>query len=176
MNSREGSGKITNDIIQLLNCIDDDAYGKSLEIYDGSSLGKHFRHILNFYQCILIGIEKGHVDYCHRERDPRIEINTAVAIAAFQQVLNDIIQLDEHQTIPVYADYSSENEALRVMVNSTIGRELMFAYDHAIHHLAMIRIGLQNDFPNIKIKNNLGIAISTINNKKGNLAPSETNI
>ena len=46
MNGWQGVEHITRQMIGLLNRIEPVAYAQSLDIFDGSSIGKHFRHIL----------------------------------------------------------------------------------------------------------------------------------
>jgi hypothetical protein len=48
-----------------------------------------------------------------------------------------------------------------------MGREMVFVYDHAIHHLAIIRIGLQVHFPEVDVDVHLGVSPSTIKAKLG---------
>ena len=45
---------------------------------------------------------------------------------------------------------------------SSMGRELQYAFDHAIHHLAIIRMGLETHFPEIPVDKDLGVAPSTL--------------
>ena len=71
----------------------------------------------------------------------------------------------EHQVMVCSSFIADESVALK-SISSSVGRELMYAYDHAIHHLAMIKIGMQIDFPMIEISKNLGVAPSTLKYRK----------
>lgn len=53
-------------------------------------------------------------------------------------------------------------------VNSTLLRELLYVMDHSIHHMALIKIGINVNFPQIHLNENFGIFSSTIKftNKK----------
>jgi uncharacterized damage-inducible protein DinB len=154
-------------ITELLNAMDGNDYAKPLEIFNGSTLGQHFRHILEFYHCLLSGAERGTIDYAQREREPRIEQDPLIAKQAFQQVLHALDRLEERQALSVKADFSSENASDRPLVRSSVGRELMFAYDHAVHHLAIIKIGLQTCAPQFQMDPNLGVAPSTVKYRAG---------
>lgn len=167
MNCKEGTIHIAGQIIRVLDTMDGNDYARPLEIFNGSSLGQHFRHILEFYHCLLLGIDEGLVDYAQRAREPRIEKDPLIAKQAFQQVLQAIDQLEENQTLSVKADFSSEIASDRPLLHSSVGRELMFAYDHAVHHLAIIKIGLQTCAPQIQIDPDLGVAPSTVKYKAG---------
>jgi hypothetical protein len=45
-------------------------------------------------------------------------------------------------------------------------REMVYLVEHSIHHYALIRIGLQENFPKIIIPENFGIAYSTIKHRE----------
>jgi hypothetical protein len=51
-----------------------------------------------------------------------------------------------------------------VTVNTNYYRELLYNMDHAIHHCALIRIGLMR-FHQVNIPNGFGIAPSTIRHR-----------
>ncbi|GJM35417.1 MAG: hypothetical protein DHS20C18_44180 [Saprospiraceae bacterium] len=162
MNCKEGTKDIIRQIAGLLEQLDNATLLKPLEIFGGSSLGQHFRHILDFYQCLLRGTLTGTVDYAQRERDPKIESDTRHASQAFMGLISEIAKNEDDLSLAIWGDFSSNPAAGRQKLNSTFGRELMYAYDHAIHHLAMIKIGLQIAFPHQQIEQNLGVSPSTI--------------
>jgi uncharacterized damage-inducible protein DinB len=167
MNCKEGTIHIATQITTLLDQIDRYSYAKPLEIFSGSTLGQHFRHIVEFYHCLLQGIDNGLIDYANRQRNLNIEKDPVYAKQAFQEVLHAVEQLEENTELSVKADFSAENSKVRPVVQSSVGRELMFAYDHAVHHLAIIKIGLQADAPQIEVEPNLGIAPSTVKYRAG---------
>jgi Uncharacterized protein conserved in bacteria len=164
MNSKDGTLQMNGKILKLLHQIDDKAYRKSLKIYSGSSLGSHFRHILDFYNCLLEGIDKGTIDYSNRERSESIETKTLEAQKAFIRVNEAVADLEDDRPIAVLADFSGHR---RPLVNSTVGRELMFAFDHTIHHMAIIKMGIQANFPEIDMDEQLGVAPSTQKIREG---------
>jgi hypothetical protein len=49
---------------------------------------------------------------------------------------------------------------------SSIGREMQYAFDHAVHHLAIIRIGAEIHCPEIVCDPELGVAPSTLKYQK----------
>lgn len=172
MNCKEGTLKMTQQIDLLLNAIHSKAYSKPLEAYNGGSLGQHFRHIIDFYDCLYKGAVTGVVDYSARERNAKIEQDKTLAQSVLTNLLENICGLDEAAAIKVKTDFSADVLEDRPIVNSTIGREMLFAYDHAIHHLAIIRIGIQTNFPEIELEEQMGIAPSTIKHRVGEKATS----
>ncbi len=160
-----GTKNIIRQIKDLLELLDQNQYAKPLSIYNGSSLGQHFRHIFDFYQCLALDISNGSIDYGRRERDPGIERDPQYAKAAFTKIEQALIHLKEEAPIDVLADFSSDRSVRRPTVKSTVGRELMFVHDHAVHHMALIKIGFQIAFPELDFPINAGIAPSTIRHR-----------
>lgn len=139
--------------------LDPQDYRRPLPEYEGTSLGQHFRHILEFFHCLEKGAADGIIDYAARERNLLYEDNPRLAAEAFQRFAASLSRFDCAQTVQVRAEFGSDK---RPEYGSTIGRELLFVYDHAIHHLAIIKIGLRCSFPNIQTDRDLGVSPSTI--------------
>lgn len=170
MNCKDGTLSMAAQICELLNILDNQRYAASLDIFNGSSLGQHFRHILDFYKSIVKGNHLGHIDYSDRERSAQVEVDAAYAKKAFDHILIAVKGLDEQKRIAVKADFSNYTDEDRPMVESSIGRELMFAYDHALHHLAIIKIGIRTSMPDIQLDEALGVAPATVKFRKGKAA------
>lgn len=166
MNCKQGTEIILTQITELLERLNDESYSQSLPIFNGSSIGQHFRHILDFYICLLNGLESGLIDYALRERDVLIETQSMTAKAAFEKIQNAICFCEETESIEVKADFSSEFNSTRPIISSSIARELMYAYDHAVHHLAMIKMGIKVSFPEVKVSEKIGVAPSTLKHWK----------
>lgn len=156
------SQTIFSQVITLLDMLSDSDYGLALPIFNGSTIGQHFRHILDFYNCVLIGAHHGELNYAHRDRSPSIEVNTSMAKAAFHKLQQDIIKLSDETQLKVHTDFHSEANTVDVIVCSSVGRELMYAYDHAVHHLAIIKIGIRENFNYQGLDESIGVAPSTI--------------
>jgi len=153
---------IIDQIVSILQEIKDEDFSLPLEVFNGSTVGKHFRHILDFYNCILKGAATGTLDYCERDRNPTVEISPINAEEEFSLLLQNIESLDESFPLKVYTDFHFENDKHQSLVDSSIGRELMYAYDHAVHHLAIIKIGIRGNFSYMSLDQSIGVAPSTI--------------
>ena len=172
MDCKEGTVNITRQINQLLKLVHPHAYSMPLKIFDGSTLGQHFRHIFDFYDCLLRGTSAGIVDYASRKRNERMEKDPRYAEQAYKQLEEACKELREDRPLMVCADFSSLLTDGRPMVGSTVGRELMFAYDHAIHHLALVKIGLKEAMPDVEVDEHLGVAPSTSKYRNGAVHPT----
>ena len=155
MTCREGNQQMIQQMTHLLNQLNNEMYAQPLDIFKGSSIGQHFRHILDFYLCLIKGIQEGMVDYARRDRNPLVESDVNFTKSVFEEV---------EQPLQVLGDFS-DKEVTRPYLLSSIGRELMYAYDHAVHHLAMIKIGIAVAAPDLVIDQNIGVAPSTIKHR-----------
>jgi hypothetical protein len=77
-------------------------------------------------------------------------------------LIHDIERQKVDLGLKVVADFSTNKDSFRPQVDSSVGRELMYAFDHAIHHIAIIKIGIKAAFPQIQIPQEIGVAPSTI--------------
>ena len=162
MDCKKGTNLIIDQMIELLGKLHEDSYSKPLSIFNGSSIGQHFRHIIDFYGCLLNGVRDERIDYAKRERDLRVETEPLYAANWLRSLSLGIKTLSEESQLEVVADFSADLNEARPVVTSTVGRELMYAYDHAVHHLAMIKMGLKMESPSVEVGSSIGVAPSTL--------------
>lgn len=146
-------------INDLLGQIEPHEYRQPLPEFDGSTLGQHFRHILEFFLCLERGLPSGLVDYAARERNLLYEDSPGVAKATLESFSAALETIQPGSALTLKAEFGG-NE--RPCYHSSVGRELAFVYDHAIHHLAIIKIGLRCHFPHILTNRELGVSPSTL--------------
>ncbi len=162
MTPKEETRFILQQLTEVLALLPAKVYAQPLEIFSGSSVGQHFRHIYNFYEILFNNWQKGIIDYAARRRKTTIEKDPALATSSFEHLTTQLHELDENTTLQILSDFGSDQSDERRLVSSTLGRELAYAFDHAIHHLAIIKIGLKNSFPSIPLPEKLGVAPSTL--------------
>ena len=168
MNAKKGTLLITAQMVRLLEQIEPDVYTQSLDLFNGSSLGQHFRHILEFYTCLFEGAIFGTVDYSRRKRNQILNENPKAAAATLEYIAHVVETMEEQRQLMIRSEFSDETmpDAEKPCYPSSVGRELQYAFDHAIHHLATIRMGLETNFPHIQIEKDLGMAPSTLKFQK----------
>ncbi len=162
MNCKEGTQIIVDQMTEVLGKLKAEPYAQPLPLFNGSTIGQHFRHIIDFYGCLARGLQTGRIDYASRERDKGIESDPAVAAKTLLAYADEIRHCDESAEVQILADFSADLNAERPVVKSTLARELMYAYDHAVHHLAMIKMGLKTLHAGIELSDELGVAPSTL--------------
>lgn len=162
MDAKTGLLHLHRQTMEILAQISAEDYSTPLELFNGATLGQHFRHILDFFQCLADAATSGVVDYARRQRDPVPENDPGAAATLFQQVLDQIGKMTEGSTLYMRADFMHATEAGRPLYTSSAGREMTFVHDHAIHHMAMIQMGIREYFPYIVRSAHFGVAPSTV--------------
>jgi hypothetical protein len=151
--------EIIDQLIDLLNDIDSMIYKNALQPLHYSTVGQHVRHITEFYLCALKGYENGFVDYDARERNLLIEIDKDFTVKILEDVKLQLKSLKSDQNLILKSKFGGD-EAMEIP--SSFFRELTYLIEHTIHHLAIIKIGLNEVYPEINIPKNFGVAHSTI--------------
>jgi uncharacterized damage-inducible protein DinB len=148
---------ILQQLIDLLQQLSEQTYQQPLEVFEGNSIGQHVRHVTEFYTCLLQGLPQQRVNYDKRARNYLIEQQPAVAMEILQMALLDLSAV--RADTPLTLETAFGQEAL-VEVPSSFLRELIYLIEHAIHHMALIRIGLHG-LP-VVIAPDFGVAPSTV--------------
>lgn len=162
MDPRVGTQVISEQVQDLLDLMNNENYSQPLRIFNGSSIGQHIRHIVDFYLCLINGLDATNINYDKRERNPEIEEDCLTAKNMMTIIGNKIQLLDIEKRVMVCSSFVADENVDLKLISSSVGRELMYAYDHAIHHLAIIKIGMQIHFPEVSISKDLGVAPSTL--------------
>lgn len=136
-------------------------FGKVVAPLFQSSVGAHYRHILDHYHCFFAGLDNGHIDYDKRSRDERIENDAAFCLQTIDAVLDQLQRLhgaDPRSGLSVSLKTSASEDETAIL--STLEREMVFLHGHTTHHYALIAammrvMGYQTD-------KSMGIAPSTM--------------
>jgi len=143
-------------LIDFINELD---FIKSDEMLSGATIGQHIRHIIEFYQCIVHESSSGKIYYDGRKRDHRIEMDKDFAKKAIDEVISGMHEVRLDKPIIIQASYVNIESDI-IELNSSFGRELSYALDHMIHHLAILKISMR--FRGYELDENLGVAPSTV--------------
>lgn len=152
------NSSVLNQLRQLIEQMDAVSYSMPLDIINGATIGKHVRHILDFYTNIL-NMTDNTVYYDHRERDVKLETLTFNALDYITHIQSQLTTLKENTNVNVVI---SVNTNYSPKVGSTMERELIYALEHTTHHLAIIKIAVMHTFKHISLPDNFGVAASTI--------------
>lgn len=160
--------KLLVSINELISSLDKENYTQSCDVIFGGTLGQHFRHIIEFYQSIL-ETNGSVICYDDRKRNLELEMKPAFAIATLKSTVNHLKELSEDRSLKLKGNFSEWDNTAAQMINTSLKRELAYAFDHTVHHLALCKIALKK--LGINVHPDLGVASSTIRQRKLVCAP-----
>lgn len=153
--------------VSLLRSLKDSHYTFTDSPYIQSSIGQHFRHIIDMFNAVCKPAMADTVDYDNRKRGAPLERSRAVAIEELQKIkdclseyLRDIATSTRQLENPI--TLSTEvtiEETCSVELPSTKIRELVFTSSHAVHHYALISMIAK--IQGVKLDKRVGVAPAT---------------
>jgi hypothetical protein len=149
-------GELVHALGRALSLCEPGQYSMPLPLLSGATIGEHTRHIIEFFQCLQAGIASGEIDYGKRERNRQLETDKEYAMATFLAIQQQL-PLTER---PCLLQNEAKSEWPELAVQSGYFRELVYTIEHAIHHMAIIKIGLKS--LQIDADRDFGVAPSTI--------------
>ena len=151
------------EIKSLIEEIPSGLYVEPLEVLNGSTIGQHFRHIIEFYLCLMQSKDKGLVCYDERKRDLRIEEDRQFSMDRCDDFIDFIQTVEGDSPLFLLADLSA-GDGVQSKLRTSLERELAYVMDHGVHHLAIIKIALAEMHLNIGA--DIGVAAATLRYRK----------
>jgi hypothetical protein len=151
---------VLNQLQMFLEQIEENEYAANLTILNQNSIGKHVRHLVEFYICLIEGLESGFVDYDARKRDLKLETNLIYVKETINRVLTLVV--NSKKDLPISLRICPNTDGEFIEVESTYFRELGYNIEHVIHHMALIKIAVNQNFGDVQLPENFGVAYSTI--------------
>jgi hypothetical protein len=128
--------------ISLVGQMDDAIFATSPKGLAPHRAGSHLRHVLEFYECFLDGLESSRIDYDQRKRDESLEKSRHYAAARIRSIIRRLEEIPSLRNDSVLA-IRVENADTDIYLRSSIGRELQALSSHTIHHFALIAMTLR---------------------------------
>jgi hypothetical protein len=154
--------QVTNSIFSHIECylnqLVESDYCKPLELLSSASIGGHTRHIIDGFLCLMLQHSTNTICYDSRVRDEKIATDNLFALQKISEIKLFLSQIE------VGGSCLFESKFLENLIvsDSSIEREMVHNIEHAIHHLAIIKIALKYYFPQIEIPKDFGVAFSTL--------------
>jgi hypothetical protein len=162
MNITTANIEILSQLQTVINGLTDQEYSKKIDVLSENTIGKHVRHILEFYECLQKGVPHNSVDYDLRNRDLMLETNVEYANRFIGKTMLWISFINADKMMTLIANFSNDADE-KMEIQTTCYRELAYNIEHAIHHMAIIKIAIDNDFKHVTLPENFGVAYSTVN-------------
>lgn len=147
---------------ELLSGLDSMTYGRPVPLAFHASIGGHYRHCLDHFVSLLRGWGGTRVDYDDRKREEAWETRPQTALEVTRRLRRRLAMVP---TAALGAAVEARCEVSYVpgvspVTGSTLGREMVYAIAHAVHHYALIAVmaGLLG----VRVPERFGVAPSTV--------------
>ncbi len=156
---------ILSQLTDLIEQLNESDFVKPCVSLGNSSIGQHIRHTLEFFICFEKGHANGVINYDKRAHDKLIESDKYIALAVIARIREFVGSLDNEMSLKLEVGYDlAEENFTSIQTNST--RELVYNIEHAVHHMAIMKIGIREIAPSISLPHDFGIAASTLRHKR----------
>jgi uncharacterized damage-inducible protein DinB len=165
MHLRKACTHILEQIADVCRQIQHDHFSQPVETLSMATIGQHIRHTLEFFICLQRGMGHGIVNYDKREHDQQIETDKELAASTIETIKQFVSGLTADTPLALEVGYDLSKEQY-VTVPTNFSRELVYNIEHAVHHMALIKIGVREIAPYVQLPSDFGIAASTIRYKE----------
>lgn len=150
---------VIDQMLDVLQKLSPSQYTQKQETFHGTSLGEHFRHIYEFQECLLSHIEGETL--CYDDRKRCLDLQTSVVMISDKfRVMKELLVRVARQNYELEVKHFL-GSAGECYVKSSFHRELLFVFDHTIHHIAIIRIGIESEIGHQLLPKDFGFTPST---------------
>ncbi len=146
------------EIKSILNRVEDADYSKNIALLENGTLGRHVRHILEFYECLFISNVGDTVCYDNRKRNLLLEENVRFACDYIDEIIDRIEEVQINKRLLLKSKY----EADEIIMETSLFREITYNIEHTVHHLAIMRIAISSELKYIDLSDTFGYADSTL--------------
>jgi len=157
MQFKEAIVNVFHQLDESLRNLSEAQYRQPVKILFDATIGQHVRHIIELFHCLEKGYNTGIVNYEKRKRDHEIENNKELASSLLKEIYQNIDRSNKEISLEA-EDYCDPMEI--VSIPSNYYRELAYNLEHTIHHMALIRIGI-NEISSVRLPEEFGVAYST---------------
>lgn len=158
---------ILSQLTYLVNQLSESEYTKPIEALSHSSIGQHVRHTLEFFICLEQGFKTGILNYDNRLHDKLIETDKFLALSTLNRISDFIASNAQDKVLRLEVSYDLDQESY-VSVETNYLRELIYNIEHAVHHMAIIKIGVRQTVQHIDLPVTFGVASSTLRYQERN--------
>lgn len=152
---------ILKQLSDLVSQLSDSEFTQSVPTLNHCSIGQHVRHTLEFFICLEQGCAVGVVNYDKRLHDRLIESDRAIALNAITHIQDFVASEKADAPLQLEVGYRLHQHD-HVRISTNYWRELAYNIEHAVHHMAIIKIGVKEIAGHVYLAKEFGVAVSTL--------------
>lgn len=168
MQLSQAANNILNQLSGVVSQITEDDFCKPSHSLN-ATVGQHLRHTLEFFICLEQGYDDGVVNYDTRIHNKAMENDRFIALNTIQQIQEFINVNPGDKSLKLEVGYLPDSDACET-INTNYQRELVYNIEHAVHHMAIMKIGIREIADYITLPADFGIAVSTLRYKESVVA------
>lgn len=161
MNIVKACSNILSQLTDVVNQLAEQDFSRPVNTLGNSTLGQHLRHTLEFFICLEKGFQNGTINYDKRAHDKLIETDKFIALSVISKICEFVNTQQTDKALKLEAAYDLDKEEF-ITIETNYLRELVYNIEHAIHHMAIMKIGIREVAPYVELSPDFGIAASTI--------------
>ncbi|MBK8289972.1 MAG: DinB family protein [Flammeovirgaceae bacterium] len=165
----EAGSTILKQLVDIVTTINEEDFRKPSAALSNSTVGQHLRHTLEFFICLEQGYELGVVNYDKRIHNKAMENDKHIALHTLHQIQEFVTENQIDKPLKLEVGYKPDSEETMVIATNYL-RELTYNIEHAVHHMAIMKIGIREVAGYINLPIDFGVAVSTIRYKDSELA------
>jgi uncharacterized damage-inducible protein DinB len=151
---------ILDQLEDVIGRISDDDFVRPCPTLGGVTIAQHLRHTIEFFLCLEEGYKSGIVNYDKRAHDEAIENDRTLALDSIDRI-RQFVSGASNRNLVLEVGYERHSEDA-VSIETNFFRELSYNIEHAVHHMAIMKIGVREVAGYIQIPPDFGIAVSTL--------------
>lgn len=157
----QSASELLSQLDAIIDACKSDDFSKPLPELSGATFGQHVRHTLEFFICLYDARNNLKVNYDHRKHDRHIETDKKLARSVIRSIVDFLQQNTTDFDLTFEANYMQEDDQ-DVQMKSSFFRELAYNIEHAIHHMALMKVAVNQTLSYIDLPPNFGVAASTV--------------
>ena len=151
---------------EVLALLAPEVYTREGRHLSGATIGQHVRHIIELFAELHNGYGSGVVNYDGRKRDYRLETDIRFAGEMLCTLPGLFHQRDKDLQLVTGITADGPDPCF---IKTTYYRELLFNMEHTVHHMALIRVGIQ-EMTTLVLPASFGVAEATIKHQQSQCA------
>lgn len=161
MSIHQSAINLLNQLTHVVRQMDEVSFRTPISTLSGSSVGQHVRHTLEFFICLMDAKNEHVINYDDRKHDKFIEQEPKLALSVIDSIVDFISKEQEDFSLTMRANYEIIGDEV-IEIKTNFLRELAYNIEHAIHHMALIKIGVKAISDSIELPDHFGVASSTV--------------
>ena len=164
MQLSKAANNILKQLAGVVEQISEEDFRKPSDVLN-ATIGQHLRHTLEFFICLEKGHDLGIVNYDKRVHDKAMENDKVIALDTIRYIQQFINGNPTDKPLRLEVGYLPHSDEC-MSVDTNYYRELVYNIEHAVHHMAIMKIGIREIADYVTVPLDFGIAVSTLRYKE----------